>query len=389
MTAAALLTATLSAQKDIVTTAVEAGSFGTLLRAAEAAGLVDTLRGDGPLTVFAPTDAAFEKLGKHAVTALLQADNRDRLRAILTYHIVPGEFGADDVLGRFALPTANGQRVPVEMNGDGAAIGGAGLVKTDVRCSNGIIHVLDAVMMPVLDDIPTVAKAAGSFGTLLAAAKAAGLVRTLAGDGPLTVLAPTDEAFEALPEGTVASLLRRENRAELKRILSYHVIAGRVYADQAVAAMAAKSVSGEPLRFGIEGGRLQVEGANVVGSDVQASNGVIHVVDRVLMPPAAARPAGRLVVGLFIERPSAALAAQLGIDRDSSLLVTGITPDGGADRAGLQRYDVLTSLNGEAATSANLDRIKQDVGYDGAIAVRYVRRGEHDDTSVRVGVERH
>ena len=133
------------------------------------------------------------------------------------------------------------------------------------------------------DDIVEVAQEAGQFQTLLAAAKAAGLVSTLKGDGPLTVFAPTDKAFEQLPAGTVERLLRPENKAELKALLTYHVVPGRIRARDLLQQRSARTVNGDRVPFG-----LRVNGANVIQADVRASNGIIHVIDAVLMPRATA-----------------------------------------------------------------------------------------------------
>jgi uncharacterized surface protein with fasciclin (FAS1) repeats len=133
-------------------------------------------------------------------------------------------------------------------------------------------------------DIVATAKSAGMFGTLLAAADAAGLVETLQGDGPLTVLAPTDEAFAALPDGTVETLLKPENKDQLAEILTYHVIAGKVMAADALEAGTAETVQGGEVEFTKSGDGAQVNGANIVKTDIKASNGVIHVIDAVLLP---------------------------------------------------------------------------------------------------------
>lgn len=388
MITALALTASISAQNDIVTTAVKAGDFGTLVTAVKAAKLVETLQGKGPFTVFAPTDAAFGKLDQHVLGDLLKKQNRKQLAGILTFHVVPGALTASDVLGRTSLDTANGQRLPVMMDGDTVTVGGAGLVKTDIRCSNGIIHVIDSVMMPATDTIPAVAKAAGSFKTLLTAVKAAGLVGTLSSDGPFTVLAPTDEAFAKLG-GTVKELLKKENRGKLKSILTYHVIPGRIYADQAIAAASAKTVNGAPVRFSIAGGRLQVQGTNIVGTDIDAKNGVVHVIDSVLLPPQPARPKGRLVIGVNIEKPSAALASQLRLERSKTLLVTGVTRRSGAERGGLQRYDILTKIDGMPATDGNLTKAKENAGYEGLVEVSFIRGGKHRSAKIQVGVDKH
>lgn len=135
-------------------------------------------------------------------------------------------------------------------------------------------------------DIVDTAASAGSFNTLVAAVKAAGLVDTLKGEGPFTVFAPTDEAFAKLPAGTVDDLLKPENRAKLTAILTYHVVPGRVTADQVVKMKSAKTVQGQSVKIAARNGNVMVDGAKVVKTDIMTSNGVIHVIDSVIMPDA-------------------------------------------------------------------------------------------------------
>jgi len=125
---------------------------------------------------------------------------------------------------------------------------------------------------------------AGNFNTLVAAVKAAGLVDTLKGPGPFTVFAPTDEAFAKLPAGTLESLLKPENKAKLQSILTYHVVAGNVLAKDVVKLHSAKTVEGQNLVIRTKNGRVMVNNANVIKTDVMTSNGVIHVIDTVLLP---------------------------------------------------------------------------------------------------------
>ena len=132
-------------------------------------------------------------------------------------------------------------------------------------------------------DIVDTAVAAGSFGTLVAAVQAAGLVDTLKGEGPFTVFAPTDEAFAALPKGTVESLLQPENKDQLVSILTSHVVPGKVMSTDLSDGMTATTVQGSDVTIGTTGG-VTVNGANVVAADVAASNGVIHVIDAVILP---------------------------------------------------------------------------------------------------------
>ncbi len=134
--------------KDIVEMAAAAGQFNTLLAAARAAGLVEVLQSDGPFTVFAPTDDAFSKLPAGTVEELLKPENRDKLAAILKYHVVPGKYMAEDVVTRNRLDTAEGSALSVKMKDGKAYVDGAQIIKTDIPASNGVIHVIDSVVLP-------------------------------------------------------------------------------------------------------------------------------------------------------------------------------------------------------------------------------------------------
>ena len=284
--------------KDIVETAVGAGQFKTLVQAVGAAGLVDTLKGPGPFTVFAPTDDAFAKLPKGTLESLLKRENRAKLVDILTYHVVPGRVVANQVAELPKADTVQGSSVLISAKDGSVRVAGAKVIKADIDASNGVIHVIDTVILP--KDIVATADEAGQFKTLLAAAKAAGLLNALKGEGPLTVFAPTDEAFAALPDGTVADLLKPENQDRLAAILKYHVVAAEI----SLGGRRSKTLQGSQLDIRPTGG-FRVDGANVLLADVRATNGVVHIVDRVLLPtlsePSASRKA-MSVIELAIER---------------------------------------------------------------------------------------
>ncbi|MEM7129161.1 MAG: fasciclin domain-containing protein [Chloroflexota bacterium] len=297
---------------DIVDTAVAAGSFGTLVAAVEAAGLVDTLKGEGPFTVFAPTDDAFAALPEGTVETLLEDPTGD-LTNILLYHVVSGKVMAADVVGMDGamVETVGGSSFTITVDGDSVMVDGANVVTTDIETSNGVIHVIDAVIIPAADeeeameeeageeeaaeeeameedmmaDIVDTAVGAGSFGTLVAAVEAAGLVDTLKGEGPFTVFAPTDDAFAALPEGTVETLLE-DPTGDLTNILLYHVVSGKVMAADVVGMDGAmvETVGGSSFTITVDGDSVMVDGANVVTTDIETSNGVIHVIDAVIIP---------------------------------------------------------------------------------------------------------
>ncbi len=285
---AVTLSATLiqaAEKKDIVETAVEAGSFKTLAAALGAADLVGALQGDGPFTVLAPTDAAFKKLPAGTVETLLKPENKDQLIAILKYHVISGEVPASQVVKLKGAKTLNGQRVDIAAGEGSVKIDGATVEATDIMCSNGIIHVIDSVILPSNKNIVTTAVEAEKFKTLIAAAKAAGLAGVLSEQGPFTVFAPTDDAFAKLPEGTIASLLKPENKDKLAAILKYHVVAGRVYSEDALKAGKAKTLQGKPVMIKVVDGVAKVNNAKLLMTDLDASNGVIHVIDTVIMPP--------------------------------------------------------------------------------------------------------
>jgi transforming growth factor-beta-induced protein len=144
----ALVKAESMPDKDIVETAVSAGSFNTLVTAAKAAGLVDALKGEGPLTVFAPTDEAFAKLPAGTVESLLKPENTEQLKAILTYHVVPGRVTAAEVVNLTSAPTLNGRSLSISAREGKVTVDNARVVQTDIMASNGVIHVIDAVILP-------------------------------------------------------------------------------------------------------------------------------------------------------------------------------------------------------------------------------------------------
>ena len=282
------------ALKDIVDTAVGAGSFKTLAAALTAADLIPTLKGAGPFTVFAPTDAAFAKIPKADLDAIL-ADKK-KLTDILTYHVIAGAVPASTVvtLDGKSAKTVNGAEVKIAIVGGKVVLNGnVNVVTTDIKASNGIIHVIDSVLLPPAPSpvavaggktIVDVAESAGSFKTLLAAVDAAGLTATLRSAGPFTVFAPTDDAFNVLPKETLAFLLKPENKKALTDILTFHVVPGSVNAAKVVASHDLPTVNGKRSAITVRGGRVYINGAEIKVTDIATSNGIIHVIDTVMIP---------------------------------------------------------------------------------------------------------
>jgi len=294
---------------DIVETAAANGNFTTLLAAAEAANLVDALKGEGPFTVFAPTDDAFAALPDGTIEALLE--DTDALAAILTYHVVAGEVKAEQVVNLNSAQTLNGESVTITVTEEGdVMIDNAKVIATDIETTNGIIHVIDAVILPssASSKVASLGANAASDGrpagapslnmkrtgppiyglankaglkTLAAAIEAVGLNKTLNTGGPFTVFAPTEEAFAALPEGTLEALL--QDPETLTNILLYHVVAGEVTAADVVGLTEATMLNGETVSISVNGG-VMVNDANVIATDIFAKNGVVHLIDKVLIP---------------------------------------------------------------------------------------------------------
>ncbi len=267
----------------IIEVAQQAGSFNTLLAAVDAAGLTATLEGDGPFTVFAPSDEAFAKIPSGALDALLA--NQDLLTQVLTYHVVPGRVIASQVVELSSAATVNGKSLSITLNGESVMVDQANVVATDIEAKNGVIHVIDDVLFPepVLNLVQTAQKA-GSFNTLLAALEATSLTSVLEGEGPFTVFAPTDAAFAALPEGTLEALLA--DPETLAAILTYHVVPGSLASGDVAALPSATTVNGAEVTISVVGGAVRINDAEVIAADIGASNGIIHVIDKVILPPA-------------------------------------------------------------------------------------------------------
>ena len=310
----------------IVEVAVASGSFPTLVAAVQAAGLVDVLNSDGPFTVFAPTEEAFAAaLAALNMSAEDLLGNTDLLTAVLTYHVLPLAAPAELVLtldGQ-SVTTVNGADITVTIDGGTVMVNDATVVATDIAASNGIIHVIDSVLLPPMPEpepepapepapppepapapppaaepepeepaapgtIVEVAVESGSFPTLVAAVQAAGLVDVLNSDGPFTVFAPTEDAFAA---ALAALNMRAEdllgNIDLLTAVLTYHVLPLAAPAELVLTldGQSVTTVNGADVTVTIDGGTVMVNDATVLATDIAASNGIIHVIDTVLLPP--------------------------------------------------------------------------------------------------------
>jgi len=270
---------------DIIHTAEHAGQFKTLLTALRAADLEDALRSAGPFTVPPGT-----------VESLLLPQNKAKLQNILKYHVVAGKVMSTDLVKYSEARTLHGNKVKLTL-----MLNGARVTKADIKSSNGVIHVVDKVILPdnfkpikgyaekrpvetVDKDIVQTAVAAGKFKTLVAAVQAAELGDALSSTGPFTVFAPTDAAFARLPEGTVAKLLLPENKGKLQAILKYHVVPANLSSHDILKTHKVKTLSGQLIYPSV-----MLDNSAIKMKNIYCRNGVIHVIDSVMLPKEKAK----------------------------------------------------------------------------------------------------
>ena len=279
------ITVTPSQSTTVVDVVVNSENHTTLEAAVVAAGLVETLSGDGPFTVFAPTDAAFALLPEGLVAQLLEDPTGD-LTTILTHHVHSGNVLSTDLTNGMMVPTLAGTELTVSLMNGMVQIDNANVSFADIETDNGVVHVIDAVLVPEEDESTTVVDVvvnSENHTTLEAAVVAAGLVETLSGDGPFTVFAPTDAAFALLPEGLVAQLLE-DPTGDLTTILTHHVHSGNVLSTDLTNGMMVPTLAGTELTVSLMNGMVQIDNANVSFADIETDNGVVHVIDAVLVP---------------------------------------------------------------------------------------------------------
>ena len=266
--------------KDIPTNASETGVHNSLVAALQHANLVATLGGPGPFTVFAPTDQAFTDAGINLNDFDTPEENQT-LTEILLHHVVAASVPSADVKDGMMATTVNGDKIKFTVSNGAVSVGAAQVTTPDVLASNGIIHVIDKVLMPPAD-IPATAQTTGIHNSLVAAVIQADLLPTLQGPGPFTVFAPTDQAFTDAGID-LASLDTPAGKQQLSDILLYHVVSAEVPAKNVSDCMLADAANGQQLSFSV-GDSVMVNDANVTLTDVITSNGLIHVIDKVLMP---------------------------------------------------------------------------------------------------------
>lgn len=271
--------------EDIPANAAATGEHDSLVAALVHADLVSALQGEGPFTVFAPTDDAFTNAGIDLTT--YDTDERNAtLTDILLYHVYQGSVESSAVTDGLTVTMMNGDNASFSVSDGTVMIGNANVTTPDVMASNGVIHVIDTVLMPPVieePDIPTVATGTGDHTSLVAAVVQANLLETLQGDGPFTVFAPTDQAF-ADANIDLTDFEGDDGITALANILAYHVTMGAVTSDALSDGMAVTMLNQEEVMITIDSDSVMVNDATVTTANVMASNGVIHIIDKVLMP---------------------------------------------------------------------------------------------------------
>jgi uncharacterized surface protein with fasciclin (FAS1) repeats len=319
---AAAGTTSTSELPDLAAALGTAGDFTTLAQALTATGLADALTQGGPYTIFAPSETAFAAVPPD-VLAALTAD-QDALAAVLKYHVLSGAVKAADIVDGMNAATLQGAPLTLSIAGSQVKVNDANVVAADIPFANGVVHVIDAVLQPPAQDeqaagaaqaaeaatptpvpaAPTLAELAaadGRFSTLLAAADAAGLADALAGEGSFTLFAPTDDAFAAIPQADLDALLA--DPAALQRVLLYHVLLSEQTAADLAQAGSATTAEGNTLTLTGDGETLTVNDAQTLAVDIKGANGIVHVIDKVLVPPV--QPATETVAETAAVEPTA------------------------------------------------------------------------------------
>ena len=279
-------------EQDIVAIAAGSEDFTILTAALETAGLTEALQGEGPFTVFAPTDAAFENLLAALSISAEDLLAQPQLADVLLYHVVAGLVMSGDLQNGMTAETLGGQMITVDLS-EGFKINTSSVITADIKASNGVIHVIDTVLIPEtfqlasatapLPSIVDIAVSNPDFSILVAALAKAELVEALQAEGPFTVFAPTNAAFEALLGELGITAEELLGQPQLADVLLYHVVSGAVLSTDLQNGMTAETLGGQSITVDLTDG-VKINKSAVEIADIQAANGVIHVIDSVLIP---------------------------------------------------------------------------------------------------------
>lgn len=272
--------------QSIVDIVVGSADHNTLETAVIAADLAGALSAPGPFTLFAPTDAAFSAIDSDVLSSLLE-DPTGELARILTFHVVSGVADGDNIFDGLSIGTLEGGNLTFSSTGGDLFINGAKVTVANIEADNGVVHVIDAVLLPGSSTPATVVDVvvnSPDHTQLESLVIAANLAGTLSGDGPFTVFAPTDDAFAALPESLVNSLVA-DPTGVLANVLLYHVMGGVADSGNLSDGLELSTLLGENVDFTINGDGVFINGAQVTVADIRTGNGVVHVINSVIVPP--------------------------------------------------------------------------------------------------------
>jgi len=299
----ATITVNAPPSNTVVDVIVNSPDHELLEAAVGAAGLVDALSADGPFTVFAPTDAAIGALAEALMVTAEELLALEDLPAILQYHVVAGTALSTDLSDGQMITTLLGEDITVTINTDGVFINDAMVTVADIAADNGVVHVIDAVLLPPTPETTTVVDIivdSPDHELLEAAVGAAGLVDALSADGPFTVFAPTDAAIGALAEALMVTAEELLALEDLPAILQYHVVAGTALSTDLSDGQMITTLLGEDITVTINTDGVFINDAMVTVADILADNGVVHVIDAVLLPPT---PEATTVVDIIVDSP--------------------------------------------------------------------------------------
>ncbi len=273
----------------VVDIVVGSDDHNTLETAVVEAELAAALSAEGPFTVFAPTDAAFDSLPDGTLDDLL-ADPTGDLAGILQYHVVSGKVMSGDLSDGMKVATLQGDSIMISIDGGDVMINDVRVTAADLEADNGVVHVIDKVMLPPAPALPAtvvdIVVGSDDHNTLETAVVEAELAAALSAEGPFTVFAPGDAAFDSLPDGTLDDLLA-DPTGDLAGILQYHVVSGKVMSGDLSDGMKVATLQGDSIMISIDGGDVMINDARVTAADLEADNGVVHVIDKVMLPPVA------------------------------------------------------------------------------------------------------
>lgn len=304
--------------QSIVDIVVGSPDHNTLETAVIAADLAGTLSGPGPFTLFAPTDAAFAAIDPAVLTALLDDPSGD-LTKILTHHAVSGVASSDNIFDGLVISSLLGQNLTFDASGNALTINGANISVANIAASNGIVHVIDAVLLPEIrpETVVDVVVNSPDHNTLETAVLAAGLQGALSGPGPFTLFAPTDAAFAALDPAVLNAALA-DPQGLLTQVLTYHAVNGVASAGRLFDGQKMSTLLGQNIEFSLTGGAM-VNNANITVTDIRTKNGIVHVIDAVLLPEAPEPTPAASIVDIVVNSPdhntleTAVLAAGLEV----------------------------------------------------------------------------